>query len=123
MTHLCSVFNINHSPWTPYSPWTNGIVEVQNRILGTTSVSFYKTFQIIIHFKLKCMLMLIIHLYLNLNYPHIKLFFILILVSPQFFPLISHGTLLNLVLQHIAFLFLNIHIIRIKISTQFFTHS
>ena len=35
MAHLCSLFNINHSPRTPYSPWTNGLVEVQNRNLGT----------------------------------------------------------------------------------------
>ena len=27
MAHL---FNINHSPRTAYSPWTNGVVEVQN---------------------------------------------------------------------------------------------
>ena len=35
MAHLCSLFNNNHSPRTPYSPWTNGLVEVQNRNLGT----------------------------------------------------------------------------------------
>ena len=35
MAHLCSLFHINHSPRTPYSPWTNGLVEVQNRNLGT----------------------------------------------------------------------------------------
>ena len=35
MAHLCSLFLINHSPRTPYSPWTNGLVEVQNRNLGT----------------------------------------------------------------------------------------
>ena len=35
MTHICSLFNIRHSPRTPYSPWTNGLVEVQNRNLGT----------------------------------------------------------------------------------------
>ena len=33
--HLCSLFNINHSPITPYSPWTNGFNEVQNRNIGT----------------------------------------------------------------------------------------
>ena len=32
---ISSLFHINHSPRTPYSPWTNGLVEVQNRILGT----------------------------------------------------------------------------------------
>ena len=35
MAHLCSLFHINHSPRTPYSPWTNGLVEVQKRNLGT----------------------------------------------------------------------------------------
>ena len=35
MAHLCSHFHINHSPRTPYSPWTNGLVELQNRNLGT----------------------------------------------------------------------------------------
>ena len=35
MAHLCSLFHISHSPRTPYSPWTNGLVEVQNRNLGT----------------------------------------------------------------------------------------
>ena len=35
MAHLCSLFHINHSPRTPYSPWTNGLVEVQNRNRGT----------------------------------------------------------------------------------------
>ena len=35
MAHLCSLFHINHSPRTPYSPWTYGLVEVQNRNLGT----------------------------------------------------------------------------------------
>ena len=35
IAHLCSLFHINHSPRTPYSPWTNGLVEVQNRNHGT----------------------------------------------------------------------------------------
>ena len=35
MAHLCSLFHVNHSPRTPYSPWTNGLVEVRNRNLGT----------------------------------------------------------------------------------------
>ena len=34
-THLCSLFNNNHSPRTPYASLTNGLVEVQNRNLGT----------------------------------------------------------------------------------------
>ena len=35
MVHHCFLLDINHSPRTPYSPWTNALVEVQNRILGT----------------------------------------------------------------------------------------
>ena len=35
MTQLCTVMGYRHSPRTAYSPWTNGLVEVQNRNLGT----------------------------------------------------------------------------------------
>ena len=35
MAHLCSLFDIDHSPRTTYSPWKNGLVEVQNRNLET----------------------------------------------------------------------------------------
>ena len=35
LTHLCTLFQIRHSPRTPYAPWTNGLVESQNRNLGT----------------------------------------------------------------------------------------
>ena len=35
MAHLYTLMGIRHSPRTPYSPWTNGLVEVQNKILGT----------------------------------------------------------------------------------------
>ena len=35
MTHVCSLFMINHSPRSPYSPCTIGLVEVQNRNFGT----------------------------------------------------------------------------------------
>ena len=34
MTHLCSL-HIKHSPRTPFSPWTNGLVENQKRNIGT----------------------------------------------------------------------------------------
>ena len=33
--NLCTTMGIRHSPRTPYSPWTNGLVENQNRNLGT----------------------------------------------------------------------------------------
>ena len=36
MAHSCSIFDINHSPRTPFSPWTNGLVEVQNHNLRLT---------------------------------------------------------------------------------------
>ena len=35
MAHLCTFMGIRHSPRTAYFPWTNGLVEVQNRNLGT----------------------------------------------------------------------------------------
>ena len=35
MAHLCTLMGIRHSPRTAYSPWTNGLVELQNRNLGT----------------------------------------------------------------------------------------
>ena len=35
MAHLCTLMGIRHSSRTAYSPWTNGLVEVQNRKLGT----------------------------------------------------------------------------------------
>ena len=35
MAHLCTLMGIRHYPGTTYSPWTNGLVEVQNRNLGT----------------------------------------------------------------------------------------
>ena len=35
VTHLCSLFCYYRFPWTPYSPWTNGLVEGQNRNLDT----------------------------------------------------------------------------------------
>ena len=35
MAHLCTLMGIRHSPRTAYSPWTNGLVEVQTRNLGT----------------------------------------------------------------------------------------
>ena len=35
MAHLCTLMGIRHSPRTAYSSWTNGLIEVQNRNLGT----------------------------------------------------------------------------------------
>ena len=36
MAHICcTLMGIRHSPKATYSPWTNGLVEVQNRKLGT----------------------------------------------------------------------------------------
>ena len=35
MAHLCKLMGIRHSPRTAFSPWTNGLVEVQNTNLGT----------------------------------------------------------------------------------------
>ena len=35
MAHLCTLMGSCHSPRSAYSSWTNGLVEVQNRNLGT----------------------------------------------------------------------------------------
>ena len=32
---FCTLMGFRHSPRTAYSPWTNGLVEVQNRNFGT----------------------------------------------------------------------------------------
>ena len=41
LVHLCTLMGIRHSPRTAYSPWTNGLVEVQNRNLGTHLRMFF----------------------------------------------------------------------------------
>ena len=43
MAHLCTLMGIRHSPRTAYSPWTNGLVEVQNRNLGKINSHAYIT--------------------------------------------------------------------------------
>ena len=35
MAHLCTLMGFIHFPRTAYSPWRNGLVEVQNRNLVT----------------------------------------------------------------------------------------
>ena len=35
VANRCTTMGIRHSPRTPYAPWTNGLVENQNKILGT----------------------------------------------------------------------------------------
>ena len=35
LANLCTTMGIRHSPRTPYAPWTNGLVENQNKSLGT----------------------------------------------------------------------------------------
>ena len=42
MTHLGSPFKTNHSPRTPFSNWTNGLLEVHNRNNDTHLRIFYK---------------------------------------------------------------------------------
>ena len=34
LTHLCNYFEIQFKPCTTYAPWTNGLVEGTNRIIG-----------------------------------------------------------------------------------------
>ena len=40
MAHVCTLMGIRHYPRTPYFPWTNGLVEVQNKNLGTHTRMF-----------------------------------------------------------------------------------
>ena len=35
LANLCTKTGIRHSPRTPYAPWTNGLIENQNKNLGT----------------------------------------------------------------------------------------
>ena len=35
MAHLCTLMGIRHPLRTPYSPWANALVEVQNKNSGT----------------------------------------------------------------------------------------
>ena len=75
MAHLCSLFHIIHSPRTPCFPWTDCLVEIQSRNLGTHLRLFYKTLLPTGHFKLKCMpTPIILLLFLILNYPPFRLF-------------------------------------------------
>ena len=41
MAHEISLFHIKHSPGTPYSPWTDGLVENHNRNLETRLRLFF----------------------------------------------------------------------------------
>ena len=61
MAHLCTLMGIRHSPRTPYSPWTNGLVEVQTKTLAHIFVCFYKTLPRIGHIKFICTLLHTIH--------------------------------------------------------------
>ena len=63
MAHLCTLMGIRHSPRTACSPWTNGLVEVENRNLGTRLQCSFTTLQKIGPFKSICILM---HTILNL---------------------------------------------------------
>ena len=49
MAHLCSLFNINPSPRTQYSPGTNGLVELQNSNPGTHLLCLKKILLLIGH--------------------------------------------------------------------------
>ena len=54
MAHLCTLMGILHSSRTAYSPWTNGLVEVQNRNLCTHLRMFYMIHLKIGHSKSTC---------------------------------------------------------------------
>ena len=76
MAHLCTLMGFRHSPRTAYSPWTNGLVEVQNRNLGTHLRMFLHDTPKIGHSKSICTLMHIIHnIFRNSIFLLKKLFF------------------------------------------------
>ena len=35
MARCCTLFNLRHSARISHAPWTNGLIEVQNKNLGT----------------------------------------------------------------------------------------
>ena len=76
MAHLCTLMGIRHRPRTAYPPWTNGLVEVQNRTLGTHLRKFLHDTPKIGHSKSICTLN---HISLNhiqnLMFHHMKSFF------------------------------------------------
>ena len=70
---LCTLMGIRHSPRTAYSPWTNGLVEVQNRNLGTHLRMFLHNTPQDWAFQVPCMLMHTIHnLFQNSMFLHMK---------------------------------------------------
>ena len=76
MAHLCTLMGIRHSPRTAYSPWTNGLVEVQNRNLGTHLGMFLHNTPQDWDSKSMCMPMHTIHnLFQNSMFLRMKLFF------------------------------------------------
>ena len=78
MVQLCTLKRIRHSPRTAYSPWTNGLVEVQNSNFGTHLRMFLhlKIHLKIGHSKSICTLMHIIHNHFqNSVFLLMKLFF------------------------------------------------
>ena len=76
VAQLCTLMGIRHSPRTAYSPWTNGLVEVQNRILAHIYECSYMSHLKIGHSKSICTLMHIIHNHFqNSIFLLMKLFF------------------------------------------------
>ena len=72
-SELCTTMGVRHSPRTPYAPWTNGLVENQNKTLGTHLDFFYIIHQKTGLLKFICMLMLIIHNhFMSYTFHHTK---------------------------------------------------
>ena len=116
MARFFPLLNNNHSPRTPCSAWTNGLVEVQNHNLGVHLRFFYKILILIGQFKLKCMTMLTkLPLFLNLKVPKMKLFSPHTLVSPDHFLSIYYVTLIGTLLPHTVIHFPLMHITVTKI--------
>ena len=61
LANLCTTIGIRHSPRTPYAPWTNGLVENQNKNLGTHLTIFFHNTPENWSTQVICTLMHIIH--------------------------------------------------------------
>ena len=75
MAQLCTLMEIRHSPRTAFSPWTNGLVEVQSRNLGIHLRMFLHDTPKDWAFQVICMLTHTIHnLFHNSMFPLMELF-------------------------------------------------
>ena len=97
MAHLCTLMGIRHSPRTAYSPWTNGLVKVQKRNLGTHLGMFLHDTPKVWAFQ--------VHMYAYAQNSHFQqsifLLMNLFFTQDSEYPLPSIETLLGIPLKHV----------------------